>query len=615
MREWIQSVLLMSDGEILPLRAQAERGKIHEPERSQFAHLLRLFLERFFNHETASPDGDAKTRLVQIAFAAGLPGFVVSLYLWPVYHPLRWGKAAMLGGDRPPYWLQVNHHLFFIVYSFVVMGIVAVFEWDLFFPDLLDITVLRPLPIRSLTTFMARIAAIAVLMGGLLFDANFLPPLVLPAATDPPDLARFLCGHLLAVAGSGLFAAVFVLAFECVVLAVFGERWFRRTSLLMQGSFIAALLILLLLFPVYSGVTANLLVSGDWMVRCFPPFWFLGMDQRILDGTGALPIYAKLARDGEMATLAMTATLVFTYPLAYLRRARQLIEGASVGKRSRQFSRVMTRVVNVLLARSPQRRAIFHFMTQTLFRVPRYRIYLVLYGGIGLSIMVASVLRVAVVQHQVQLSASVDGLRESIGIATFWAVAGLRIAFLSPGNRQGGWVPDVICGRPPEMRQALEQLGAVKTWALAFVSMVTAAACVAAFAIAPPEFLAWRNIAARLLVAAALCLVLTDLFFMRVTTVAFMGGSPGDSQNLAMAIAKYFTFFPIVLWVALVAGPWIEERDWRFAAVATGIAITHWLCELRHRAVVRQHRLMFEQNDSEGASLLRLNLSEYGDSA
>jgi hypothetical protein len=177
MRESFQRLLMMSEPEILPLQAQAVRGQVRAPERSQFSHLLHHFLERFFNHETASPDGDAKTRLVQIAVVAGLPGFVVALYLWPDYHSfipyLRNHRVVWVWGP-PPYWAQVNQHFFFLVYSFVVMGIVAVFEWDLFFPDLLDICVLKPLPIADCRTFLARVTAIVILLGGLLFDANVL---------------------------------------------------------------------------------------------------------------------------------------------------------------------------------------------------------------------------------------------------------------------------------------------------------------------------------------------------------------------------------------------------------------------------------------------------------
>ncbi len=273
---------MMSGPEILPLQAQAARGQVREPERSQFAHLLRHFLARFFNHETASSDGDAKTRLVQIAFVAGLPGFVVSLYLWPIYHPFPgWPPGHPSHGGPPPYWLQVNHHFFFVIYSFVVMGIVAVFEWDMFFPDaagyLCSQTLARCPDIRH---SWARVLAIAILLGGFLLDANFLAPLVLPAAIDPPtclDSLPAIFWPSPAVVSSPPFS---FWLFECVVLSVFGERWFRALSLLMQGARGSRLsLLLLLLFPVLSSVVPNLLRSGDWYVRCFLRSGFWGIYQ------------------------------------------------------------------------------------------------------------------------------------------------------------------------------------------------------------------------------------------------------------------------------------------------------------------------------------------------
>ena len=604
---------MMSEPEILPLQAQAARGQICAPERSRFAHLLRHFLERFFNHETSSPDGDAKTRLVQIAFAAGIPGFAVSLYLWPIYHPFPgWPPGHPSHGGPPPYWLQVNHHFFFVVYSFVIMGIVAVFEWDMFFPDLLDIFVLKPLPVPDRTTFLARIAAIAILLGGTLFDANFLAPLVLPAAVDPPDLPRFLAGHLLSVVLSGLFAAVFVLAFECVVLSAFGERWFRRISLFMQGFSIAAFLMVLLLFPVFSGVVPTLLQSGEWYVRCFPPFWFLGIYQRLMEGPAALPVYGQLARTGCLATLVAAAIVILTYPLAYLRKTRQLVEGVASHRGQSHAAGVISRIFHATIVRSPEQRAIFHYVTQTLLRVPRYRIYLVLYGGVGLSIIIASVLRFSVIHNQVRMGVSVDGLRASIGIAALGAVAGLRIAFLSPGNQQGSWVLHFIHGKPPELRAALAQLHAVKIWALLFVAVLTGTVALLACAIGPPELLTLRSVAAQLLVATGLGLILTDLFFLHVTTVAFTGEQTSESPNPAIAVAKYFTFFPVVVWLSAASGPWIENHVWCYIAIPAGLVAAHWLIELRHREVVRQHCLLFDPHNRENLFLLQLDLREYG---
>src|SRR5271154_800695 len=121
---------MMSEPEALSLSAQAALGPVREPRRSQFSLLVRHFLERFFNHETASPDGDAKARLVLIACATGIPPFMVALYLYPVYHPfILWPPARPL---KPPYWVQVNHRFFFVLYSFVAMGLITLFEWDMF---------------------------------------------------------------------------------------------------------------------------------------------------------------------------------------------------------------------------------------------------------------------------------------------------------------------------------------------------------------------------------------------------------------------------------------------------------------------------------------------------
>ena len=614
MRESFQRLLMMSEPEILPLRAQAARGAVREPERSQFVHLLRHFLERFFNHETASVDGDAKTRLIQIALATGLPGFVVAIYLWPDYHSFipyfQNHRVAWFPGP-PPYWLQVNHHFFFVIYSFVAVGIAMVFEWDMFFPDLLDLFVLKPLPVPDRRLFLARVSAIALFVAAFLFDANVFATAVLGPAMDPPNLPQFLAGHILATGGAGLFASAFVLALQGVLVAALGERMFRQISLFMQGLLIGALLMMLLLFPVFSGVVPQLLQSGGAFVRWCPPFWFLGIYERLMEGPSALPIYPQLARTGCIATFLVAATVMLTYPIAYLRRTQQLVEGGAAHPHQNWASKVVSHLVNALVVRVPERRAIFHYVTQTLFRVTRYRIYLVLYGGVGLAIVITSVLRFTVVHSQLREAVSVDGLRASIGIVAFWVVAGLRVTFLSPGNRQGSWIFHFVHGRPPEVRTALVQLSATKLWALLFAAIPTGAACLMACALAPPGFLTRRAVIAQGFVAVGLCLLLTDIFFLQVTTIAFTGGSTGETPNLAISVAKYFTFFPIVVWFSLVSGPWIENAAWRFAAIPVAIAAAHWMIGLRHREIVRYHCLLYDLVDRENLFLLRLDLRKY----
>ncbi len=590
MPELFQRLFTLSETQILPLNEQAALGAVRPRERSQFAHLVRHYLERFFNHETASPDGDAKARLVLLAFAAGLPGLMVSVYLWPVYHPIRgWPPGHPSDGGPPPYWLQVNHHFFFALYSFVVMGIVSVFEWDLFFPDLLDVFVLTTLPIPSRRLFLARVSSIAVFLAGFLFDANILAPLVLPEAIDPPSLVRFLAGHLAAVALGGLFAATFVLALQGLLLAAFGERLFRKLGLLIQGVVISLLLLLLLLFPVLSGVVPALLKSGSVFVRCFPPFWFLGLYQRLMEGPAALPIYSQLARIAWIATAATACLAMLLYPLAYMRRVHQLVEGAGTRSGRKRIARSLHRLLHVTIARTPVRRAIHHFIGQTLLRVPRYRIYLVLYGGVGVAVVVSGILRLAAVHGQVHAAVSADGIRTAAGIVAFWVIAGLRTAFISSGNQRGGWVLRSIHGDPPEFPTALERLLATKIWVLLWAMAITFAALFLSRAIAPPELLTASAFAAQMLVAAAMCLLLTDIFFLPVTAVPFTGASTREEPNLALTLLKFFTFFPVVAVVPLASEPWIARRSWHFGLAVAAVAAAHLALCMRHRQVVRAH--------------------------
>ena len=606
MNKSIESLLLMSDAEVLGLNEQAAVGVPLPPERSQFSHLLRHFLERLFNHETASPDGDAKARMVLIACAAGLPPFVVAIYLWPVYHAFI--RVAIPGSEAivpgaPPYWVQVNQHLFFVVYSFVAMGIVTVFQWDLLFPDLLDVLVLNTLPIPNRRLFFARITAIGVLFGGFLFDANVLATVVLPEAIDPPSLLRFLAGHALAVGASGLFAAVFILALQGMVLFFIGESWFRKISHFLQGAILAVLLLSLLLFPVYSGATAAVLGSGGKAAWWFPPYWFVGIYQRLMEGPSALPTYARLAHLGCTLTLGTTALAFLVYPLAYRRRVSQLVKGGNVRSRRNIMVRPLDKLLHFTVLRPPLRRAVFYFIGQTLLRVPRYRIYLVLYGSVGVSLVAATVVRFAVAHGQVHVEVTASGIRAAIGIVPLWTLAGLRVAFTSSGNRQGNWIFRNVHGRSPQFVTALEMLSAARIWAFACSAIVALTAVVLFRVIAPSELLTLPATAAQLLLAVGLCVVLADAFFLNVITVAFTGEPQEKAPNLALTILKYLLFFPPVVTLAAVVPVWIGHSLVRFALVAIGFTAAHFMLQARHHGVVKEYRLYDSSQDGEGERL------------
>ena len=188
--------------------------------------------------------------------------------------------------------------------------------------------------------------------------------------------------------------------------------------------------------------------------------------------------------------------------------------------------------------RHPVCRAVFHFISQTLLRVQRYRIYLVLYGGAGLSVVAATILRLSVVHGQIRVEVSADGLRAAVGITAFWTIVGLRMALVSPATGRESWVFRIVHGRPPQFITAMEQLLAGKTWVFLCALTVTFGLCVAMRAVAPPQLLTWQATASQLLVSFGMCLLLTDSFFLHVKAVAFTGEPAREQPNLAHSAAQ-----------------------------------------------------------------------------
>jgi hypothetical protein len=557
---------------VLSLEVQARMVSPEPEEPVQFKLLVRHFLERFFNNEMASANSEGKSRLVQVACAAGLPGLIMALYLYPTYHLPR--------GHRP-YWDQVGDHYFYVVYSLVALGVVTVFEWDFFFPDLLDVLVLTILPIVDRKLFLARIAAIGIFVGGFLFDSNFLAPLVLPAATDPPALIRFLAAHVIAVALSGTFAAAFLLALQGILLGLFGEHLFRRISLLLQGFSITALLILLLLTPVVAGTLRDLLLSKSSAALYFPPFWFLGLYQRLLEGPSALPILGRLSQMGCAATGVAILLAVVSYPFAYWRRTCQLAEGSGGSRRRRWFRFSILNALNLDIASDPTRNSIFQFIGQTLLRVQRYRIYLVMYGGLGLALVTASVLRFTAAHGAIRLVFSSGGLRAAVPIVAFWTIAGLRTSFLAPTDRRGSWIFRVIQGKPGG-----KQLSAAKLWVLLWGLVLSLGTVALAHAVAPGDLRSWRVSVVQVLVAIGLCLLLTEIFFLEVRTIPFTSSPTRSATHLPFVLVQYLGFFPLLISFTLGVESWLDTGLLHVMVAGALVAAAYVGLRMIHRRTV-----------------------------
>ena len=574
----------------LEVLAQANTAETQSP--TQFITLVRHFLERFFNSEMASADGDAKTRLVQAACAMGVPGLVIALYLYTPYHLPHLVRS---------YWDQAGDHYFYVVYSLVAMGLLVIFEWDMLFPDLLDVFILSSLPVREMRLFRARVSAIGILLAAALFDANMLAVVVLPAATDPPHLFRFLAAHLVAVFLAGWCGAAFFLALEGTLLALLGDRVFRKISLWMQGTAVMALLAALFAYPAVAGGLHGLLASRSRFALAFPPFWFLGIYQRIVDGPTTPQIFAHLARFGMAATTIVTALALASYPLAWARRTRDLVEGAVRRDRQNLTAVPLQGLLHCTLARTPAARAIWHFITQNLLRVPRYRMVLVMYGGAGAALIFATVTRLRVAP--IGLAFSPYGLRAAVPIVAFWTVSGLRSTFLAPADQRGRWIFRVALGKP-----SLAHAQAAKRWVLAMALLLTLSAAAWTSAAGPAAHGNPQLAVGQALVAIGLSVLLTDAFFLNVRTIPFTGAKANAATNFALLLIPYVGFFPAIVLFTVVVEPNIEASYGHIAIAAAIACAAHLLLAHLHRRKITEHLQQIDADDDEEDFPQRLGL-------
>src|SRR5271170_2945392 len=169
---------------VLSLAVQAEDVTARR-DQSGFEILVRHLIDRFFNNELLASDDETK-RVMQISCAVALPTLIVSLFLFPAYHAF---PPAPL---HRPFWSQTGDHSFYVIYSFVVMGAVTVYEWDLLFPDILDIFVLSVLPIPSRKLFFARVLALAIFLCLVQLGTSILGTLFFPMVAEQFNFLRHI---------------------------------------------------------------------------------------------------------------------------------------------------------------------------------------------------------------------------------------------------------------------------------------------------------------------------------------------------------------------------------------------------------------------------------------
>lgn len=530
--------------------------------------LREHFFRRFFDSDTLSLEAETQTTVIRALSTCAVPGLMVVFWLMP--HNV-----------NRPFWAVAADRYFFVLYSFVAMGMVATFEWEMLFPDRTDFLILLPLPLRRGELFVAKGRALLVFLALFLCAANLFAMITFPALSTPKGgiYLYTVWAHFVAVAMAGSFAAMSMLAVAGISMCLLPLRWFRLISSVIQSLSITVLLLLMLLFPLASSHLPMLLESGAGVSRWIPPIWFLGLYERLMLGASAPAGCGTLADIGMWATAAAVIVAVAIYPMAWARQKKRALEGTlqTTGQRRSWTAALLHRA----LLKRAQQRAIFHFIGQTMARNARYQIYLAIYAGVGLAMALCSVVTLkAGARSGAGLGLSNLGLHAALPLLLFWMVSGIRAAFAFPVDMRARWIFPISLPDPGRDAKA------AKTWVLLCCGALTCTM----LALLTAAGWGVRELAVQAIWGFGLSLLLADLFFVGRTQIPFTRPRMPGRASLPIVFTLYTAVFPALVLSSMQVERSAETRLrvvlWMVAAIVATHVLLMGIDKLAQRGII-----------------------------
>ncbi|HVO98540.1 MAG TPA: hypothetical protein VMT15_10765 [Bryobacteraceae bacterium] len=551
----------------------------------QLDALTRHFFGRFFDNEFVAQNTEIQVTVTKMLALLASPGIILPCLRYTTYLGLAAAppemRQAMLWSDRSLY----------LSFSMLVMGAVTVLEWDALFPDRRDYASLVPLPIHARTIFLGKVSALALFLLAFTASVNLVSTVTFPAVSykgPPSGLVRTIAAHGISILASSAFAFLFLVALEGVLLNVLSVRWFRKVSAYVQGAMVFALLWLFFLFPNIASEMAQLRAQNSWVLRAFPPAWFLGMYEALTGSNDA--VFLALAHRAEAALGLVTVLAALAYAFAYRRHVRRTLEATEGGDGTR--TRMQERIGRIAdwLAPDPVERATSAFIGKTMSRSAKHRIFLAAYAGVGCALAAQAFAAARIRDEWLPLPLVVG----------FFLLSGMRFIFTLPSELPANWQFRV--SDTDRQRAALNGARLAMWWfgvAPLFVFL------------SPVYFILFSPGAAlaHLIFSVAITLLLVEALVMEFRKIPFTCSYPPGKANVTILWVAYWIGFLVYAFSMARMESWMVRKPLRlipfYAAVALALTGFEWW---RRRADAVGVALVFD--DAADPAVLTLGLGE-----
>ncbi|MGO9273737.1 MAG: hypothetical protein ACLQOO_26450 [Terriglobia bacterium] len=586
-------------------------------DQTHFVDLAEHFFRRFFDSEFIGQGGESHLTLVHILAVLALPGIFYTFFQYSAYdfiaqhHPNLYPAISLVD------------HCRYVIFSMVVIGFVAVLEWDALFPDRRDYAILTPLPLKVASIFAAQIAALAA------FVALFVITVSGPATIFYPCVAAMgipggrlplsyigwtIVAHAAAVLGGSAFMFLCFVGLQGVLINLLRPRWFKWISLAVQVLSMIALLSMFFLLPLVSTLVASWKKAGSINLYLLPPMWFLGLYQTLLGSHD--PVYASLARIAVRGLCLVTLVSAVTYFLSYRRFVRRTIEqGGDEAAEPGRIEFLLGRLADRFVVRKPMERAVFYFVGKTIARSARHRLYLAAYVGVGFAFVTEGLVALLSAHRPssgpglasnlpsdlIPGLTSPDAALLSIPLVlSFFALSGMRVVFPIPAELRANWIFQLT-----ENERRRECLAGVRksmlVWAI--VPLIALLWPVSAF------LWGWRVASLEFLFALTLSLILMELLLLRFFKIPFTCSYLPGKANITLTGFFYWLAFSTYAYTMASLEAWLLQHllAWGIFYV---LLLTAWAGLVSHRNRVLGEGFVFAYEDNLEPAVRELNLSE-----
>lgn len=577
--------------------------------RRPFPRLLAHFIAVVMNSGQESGTSELNLGVGGMLALLATPGGFVSILMYDKYSSfLRWMH-------RIPTFNVFDASLpdkyFFIVFSMVVTGMVAVLKWDRILPSRQDYANLGPLPLSSRMVFIANLCAILLLATAFAIDVNMAATVLFPLGVVASvstlgawDYFTFCRDHAISVLAASAFVFFGCFAVMGLLMSILPNRWFRPVSMFVRLVIVALLIGLLCTSFTVPPLVRQMPKHPDSIVSYLPSVWFLGLYQGMQGASGRQ--LAELGVVGEKALGIVVVVALLACALSYRRYYLRIPESADhrVSERRARFGPIQALMHRTVL-RTPFERAGYSFTMKALFRSETH---LILFGGFaafGLVVAWQMLLDGMTGRSAATIHARFpsDTLTEVPLALAYFLIAGLRFVFDVPATSTANWAYRAILDPDKHQARALARK-VMLTFALPFVVLPS----LVIYGWVWGAYIGVMH-ASGILV---LCLLLIDVLLLNYRKLPFTCTLPAFQNHTITFLMMYVVGF--VLFTQFFGGieHWVLLSPWHLitAAILCGLAwaaIYRW----RDNAAEIDRQLIFEERIRPEVERLAIDMRRF----